>query len=589
MKERCFAAYLCGENVFIFYVNYFFSLRLGVFSGLRKIFPAGLAIIFLLLLNSCSTDSEKNKRLVRQDTLYGPVPGKPAMEKFRIDPALISSFLQSHPEFFKDSTLVRRFYRHRNFQAAWLDSDGFISKTFSFFLLFEKHLAEHPEDSLVLNALKSEVNRLKDSAAFHLNTATILKTDLLLSAGYFYFARKEYNGYGTPVRFALDWNIPREGINYDEWLDSLLSASDEHSFRSEPVYFMYGKLRDQLIAYQKLTREESWEPLVCDSGKIRPGDRSALLPGIKHRLFLLGDLGGADSTDRADDALVTAVRRYQERMGLSPDGVIGKEFMESINIPLEQRLRQIRMNMERCRWLPSRIPEPYIEINLPEFRIRFFEGDTTMWTCKAIVGKPGSMTSIFKGNLEYVVFSPYWNIPLSILEGELLADIRNDPEYLVRRQMQVVNDKIPPEIIDPKTIDWTTMTAQNFPYTIRQKPGASNSLGWVKFLFPNKYSIYMHDTPEKRLFEKPKRAFSHGCIRISEPEKMASFLLKGDTAWTQERIKEVMYGGKEKYVKIKKEIPVFVVYLTAWVDENGLLNFRDDVYGYDERLGEVMF
>ncbi|MBP1653432.1 MAG: ErfK/YbiS/YcfS/YnhG family protein, partial [Bacteroidetes bacterium] len=209
------------------------------------------------------------------------------------------------------------------------------------------------------------------------------------------------------------------------------------------------------------------------------------------------------------------------------------------------------------------------------------------WSCNVVVGKPGANTVIFSNEVKYVVFAPYWNVPPGILQKEVLPAMRRNSGYLARNHMEVVTGNGKP--VSAGSINWAKASASNFPYIIRQLPGGSNSLGKVKFLFPNEYNIYLHDTPSKGLFGENKRTFSHGCIRVSEPQHLAEWLLRKDSSWTKSKIVDAMNASKEKFVMLKQRVPVFIGYFTAFVDSEGRLNFRDDVYGHDAKLATTLF
>jgi murein L,D-transpeptidase YcbB/YkuD len=229
-------------------------------------------------------------------------------------------------------------------------------------------------------------------------------------------------------------------------------------------------------------------------------------------------------------------------------------------------MEQIMVNMERCRWLPAgENNDKYLAVNIPQFQLLAFRGNKIDWRCNVVVGKTTNKTAIFKGDLKYVVFSPYWNVPQSIINKEILPGMKRNKNYLENHQMEWNNGKV------------------------RQKPGPQNSLGLVKFLFPNSFDIYLHDTPSKSLFNEDKRAFSHGCIRVSEPARLAAFLLEDFPEWTEEKMKAAMDSKKEQYVTLKKTVPVYIVYLTAFVDEQGKINFRDDIYNRDNTLKDMIF
>ncbi|MBL7764013.1 MAG: L,D-transpeptidase family protein [Chitinophagaceae bacterium] len=221
--------------------------------------------------------------------------------------------------------------------------------------------------------------------------------------------------------------------------------------------------------------------------------------------------------------------------------------------------------MERLRWVPANPPQEYLLVNIPAYKLFVYEKGTLAWDMNVVVGSVAHNTVIFRGDMKYVVFSPYWNVPPGILKNEILPGIKKNPGYLARHNMEWNNG------------------------AVRQKPGPNNSLGLVKFLFPNSYNIYLHDTPAKSLFSETNRAFSHGCIRLGEPKKLAEYLLRNDSTWTKDRITKAMNSGKEQFVTLKQTIPVFIGYFTSWVDRDGKLNFRDDIYGHDKKMAEQLF
>jgi murein L,D-transpeptidase YcbB/YkuD len=281
---------------------------------------------------------------------------------------------------------------------------------------------------------------------------------------------------------------------------------------------------------------------------------------MRVRLFKTNDLPALSNNPVFDDTLEAAVMKFQHRHGLTEDGIAGKSVIEAMNVQVENRIEQIVVNMERCRWLPVHLKDDYFVINIPEFRFHAYRNDTLLWSMKVVVGKTIHETAIFTGTMKYVVFAPYWNIPESILKNEIMPAVRRNRNYLLNNHME-----------------WSGKS-------LRQKPGPWNALGRVKFLFPNSHNIYLHDTPSKDLFLRDQRTFSHGCIRVEQPKKLAQYVLQNQPEWTEERIDEAMNESKELSVTLKKTFPVFIAYFTAWVDTQGNINFRKDIYKKDERL-----
>ncbi|HEY8389274.1 MAG TPA: L,D-transpeptidase family protein, partial [Parasegetibacter sp.] len=354
-----------------------------------------------------------------------------------------------------------------------------------------------------------------------------------------------------------------------------------------PVNRQYYLLQKFLEDYYRINKEESWGDTIPIPQKgYRLGDSLPEIALIKHKLRLLGDFYEPDSSHIFTDSLKVAVMRFQFRHGLTEDGVAGKQFIQQLNEPPVNRIRQILINMERLRWVPEEPETDFLLVNIPEYKLHVYEEGVHKFNMNVVVGQAQHNTVIFTGNLKYIVFSPYWNIPSGILGNEIIPAQRRNPYYLRNHNMEVVQGTT---VIDPATINWSQYNGKNFPYMIRQRPGADNSLGRVKFLFPNEYNIYLHDTPAKSLFGESTRAFSHGCIRLSEPAKLAQFLLRNDSSWNEARIDSAMLSEVQKYVTLKDPVPVFIGYFTTWVDGKGKLHFRKDIYKHDEKMAEKMF
>jgi L,D-transpeptidase YcbB len=262
--------------------------------------------------------------------------------------------------------------------------------------------------------------------------------------------------------------------------------------------------------------------------------------------------------------------RFQERHGYTPNGNLTDAQIKDMNVPVMARIEQLLINMGRMQWIINQPKGKLIMVNIPEFILHVKDGNTKVFDMDVVVGKEGHNTMMFTGNLNQVVFSPHWNVPVSIVKKEILPAMARNPNYLASQNMEITgnNGGLP---------------------VIRQLPGGKNALGRVKFLFPNDFDIYFHDTPSKSLFQRDKRAFSHGCIRLSDPSKMANYLLKDDPQWSPESIEAAMNSGEERFVKLKNPVPVLITYYTAWVDDAGLLHFAEDIYDHDSKLANKMF
>lgn len=459
---------------------------------------------------------------------------------------------------------IRNFYNGRNYQYAWFFNDGLAEYATTFHQLYQEYIS-YANDSALYDA---ELELLYDSAlnkTTKLHDSIRLKTEVLLTAQFFKYSRRAYQGSADLNTEELDWFIPRKKIDPAALLDSLLLHKGKNVAEYEPVNKQYNLLKQQLIKYSAIAKAGGLITIPATDEKLKYNDSSAIISVYKKYLAQTGDLLTGDTSNIFTVELENAIKQFQARMGYTPTGTIGKQTFEQMNISIQQRLQQILLNMERLRWLPVEPGSDYLWINIPEFKLHVFENGQPAFNMNVVTGTAVNSTVIFSGNLKYVVFNPYWNVPTSILQNEILPAIQRNKNYLNNQNME-----------------W-------YAGGVRQKPGKNNALGQVKFLFPNVHNIYLHDTPSKHLFSRDKRAFSHGCIRLSEPMKLAEYLLRNDTAWTKDKIKVTVQKNAEQYVTLKKAIPVFIVYLTAWVDQNGNLCFRDDVYGHDKKLADRLF
>src|SRR6187200_170740 len=461
---------------------------------------------------------------------------------------------------------IRNFYNARNYQYAWFFKEGMADYASSFYVAYKEYIS-YSQDSALRNY---SFEQLYDSLwsgnfNYNINDSIVLNTELLFTGQFFRYTRRKYQGRNQLDAHELDWFIPRKKIDPSALLDSVLSRKGKNLKELEPVNRQYNLLKNYLLKYYEIEKNSSWSFIKADKKSYKLNDSSTLIPIIKKRLFLTGDLIKEDTTAFFTKELEKGVKSFEKRYGFKEDGIITATLLNEMNRPIEERVQQILINMERIRWVPAEPSTDYLLVNIPEFRLHVYDKGQYSWSTNVVVGTTANNTVIFTGNLKHLVFSPYWNVPSSILKKEVLPGIARNKNYLAQHHME-----------------WNGNS-------VRQKPGPWNSLGQVKFLFPNNYSIYLHDTPSKSLFSEEKRAFSHGCIRLSEPKRVAQYLLRNDAKWDSLRITKAMNAGKEQYYTIKEPIPVCIGYLTAWVDRDGKLNFRDDVYGHDKKMKERLF
>jgi murein L,D-transpeptidase YcbB/YkuD len=363
--------------------------------------------------------------------------------------------------------------------------------------------------------------------------------------------------------------IPRKKEDPLLLADSLLTKKHKDDKYYEDVNNAYKLLKDYLGKYYAIAKQGGWPQITATAKNLKKGISSTDIVQLKKRLQLTGDMN-VDTTPVFNDVLETGIKNFQQRFGYKPTGIITDQLLKDMNVPVLDRIKLLLLNMGRMQWMINEPQGQMIVVNIPEFILHVKDGSKKVFDMNVVVGKEGHNTMIFTGTLNQVVFSPYWNVPRSIVKKEIMPEMEKNPNYLASHNME------------------STGNEGGLP-VIRQLPGNGNSLGRVKFLFPNSFNIYFHDTPAKSLFGKDKRAYSHGCIRLSDPVKMANYLLKDDAQWGPENIETAMNSGKEKYVKLKNPVPVLITYYTAWVDDNGQLHFADDIYDHDKAVMEKMF
>lgn len=360
---------------------------------------------------------------------------------------------------------------------------------------------------------------------------------------------------------------------------SLKSALQE----SEPTDYHYAALREQLKIYLTLQENGGWMPIVSGSA-IRPRQSDKVIPDIRKRLKITGEAGTCTQEDETYDAcLQEAVEKFQSSHGLTPDGVIGKSTVTAMNVSVAQRINTIRLNLDRIKWLNQRHASRHIIINIPAFMLTFEENGSLLKQMKVITGTPRNPTPIFSNSVQYIVLNPYWNVPKSIIQNEMIPKLLKNPNAMVKEGIEIyAGQGDDARKISGASVDWSQYRyAKSMPFRFAQPPGHKNALGKIKFLFPNEFSVYMHDTPTKPLFSRDVRAFSHGCVRLGEPVELLKIFSGFNDNVDFEKAKKRMQGNSREYLKLQTQAPIDIVYLTAWVDYDGVLQFRDDIYGYD--------
>ncbi len=415
-------------------------------------------------------------------------------------------------------------------------------------------------------------------------------TELTFTSFFIKYATDLRTGRFIPRKIDPDLFQPKGRINKTRLLASMAKAKSPNSVldRISPPNSHYKILKPALAKYRAIVDLGGWKKI--DFGTtLKPGMSDPRIPLIRARLELSGDLsrsaGAGQDPNLYSNAIAKGMMRFQRRVGLNDEGIIGKLSLIQMNISAKERLRQIVINMERWRWMPQNMGKTHIMVNIAAYELYRIKNGKLAETKNVVVGKKFHQTPVFSDEMEYVVLNPTWTVPYSIATKELLPKLQKDPNYL-KADFEVLRGG---QSIDPYSIDWMQYTKRNFPFVFRQRPGPKNALGQVKFILPNKHAIYLHDTPSRSLFSQNKRAFSHGCVRVHQPISFAENILAAVPGWSPQRIRDTLDSGKLTQVNLKKHIPVHIVYVTVWAGKNGTVNFRPDIYGRDRKLYRALF
>jgi murein L,D-transpeptidase YcbB/YkuD len=482
--------------------------------------------------------------------------------------------------------ILSEFYERRRFEPAWTQS-------------------QQVEELLAL-IVASDADGL-DPADYHqaavargfgtinnrgaLSLAEQAEFDILLTDALVRLAYHERFGKINPYTLDPQWNFNRQFDDTDpaSALEAALDAPSLRQYFAEviPRGWFYREMRDALARYRKIAAAGGW-PSVPEGPTLRPGATDPRVATIARRLVISGDLDegvAPGSPDAYSLEIEQAVRRFQARHGLDADGIVGAGTLRELNVPAEQRVQQLEINLERARWVLDDLSERFILVNIAGFRVYVVQDRQVTWESRVQVGKTYRKSPVFRDEMKYLVFNPTWTVPYSIATRDLLPQIKQDPGFFESRGFDL-RDRAG-RLVDPKSVDWAQVTAGRFPYTLVQRPGPANALGRVKFMFPNEHAVYLHDTPSRYLFDRADRTFSSGCIRVENPFELAEILL-GSDGWTQEKFQQVLETGKERTVFLSEPIPVLLLYWTAQASPDGTVSFFPDVYDRDAAIIEAL-
>jgi len=474
------------------------------------------------------------------------------------------------------------FYGRRNYQPAWIDGSG---------------LTEDGE--LVVDSLRTSRFHGLEPEDYDLATIRELAgseeperlalLDALMTGAFLRYCYDIRSGRADPRDADPEWFVEADGIDHLTALEESIGNGSlaEVLGGLMPPDPRYARLREALERYRRIAAGGGW-PRLPEGPALKVNARDPAVVVLRKRLRASGDFESPDGDNLFDEELEAAVVRFQDRHGLEADGVVGRKTRAALDVPVGERSRQIILNMERWRWMPRHKDSRYILVNMAGFEMRVIENDVPTLRMGVVVGRPYRRTPAFTEAMTHVVVNPYWHVPPSLAVRDLLPKIREDRGYLERQGIRVFSDWTEnARELDGRAMDWSGVSGRRFPYKLRQDPGPHNALGRIKFMLPNRFNIYLHDTPHREHFELSVRAFSSGCIRLEEPLVLADYVL-GDVGWSPERIRKTVAGGKRRVVTLSRPIPVYLVYWTAWAEKDGTVHFRDDVYGRDKLLATAL-
>jgi murein L,D-transpeptidase YcbB/YkuD len=502
-----------------------------------------------------------------------------------------SGWFQKRPTVDDDDVqpLVRRFYKGRKYFPAWTHIDGPTADARE---LLEA-IDEAPQHGLSLEQYDYQRMRTameKPRPLGRGEPADLAALDVELTRNFLKLASHLSGGQVNPLQLPADWHV-QPGKR--DLIGVLVEAISKHRVAQAlqslaPKNPQYAGLRKALAEYRHVQEEGGW-PEVPGGAALRRGSSGARVAALQKRLLASGDLGGLYVPGRFDASTQAAVNRFETRHGLEVNGVVGTDDLRELNLPVAHRIRQIEVNLERWRWLSDSLMQGrYVMVNIPDYSLRVVEAGRTVLAMRVVVGKDYSRTPMFTDEISYLVFNPVWNVPSSIATAEILGEVQRDPTYLERNKMRVFeNETDAATELDPASIDWPSVSPDDFRYAIRQDPGPENPVGRLKFMCPNQFNVYLHDTPAGQLFAARERTFSHGCIRVEKAVELAAYLLR-DEGFGVDRLAAEFETADNTSVRVPRPIPLHILYWTAFIDERGILQFRDDVYGFDHLLDRTL-
>jgi len=533
-------------------------------SPLRSAFLAGAAILLLMVPGRASSEVSREH----------------LTDQFSRN--ILSTLNENNAA---DLAILTQFYIERDMTPVWVAENGPTERAHELLEILEKATYDglNPEDYDTV-AIRQLIGSHHDDQ--------LAELDLRLSLSLMQFLSDLGSGRTEPSSLDPELFVYPQDIDKAKAIRQAAKAETVGVVVGgyRPRQVEYWRLKGVLANYRAMARTGGW-PTIDVGPTIGEGDRSPRVTQLRARLRRSGDLDHTppENPELFDNALALAVERFQDRHGLELDGRVGQKTLNALNVPIEERIEQLVLSLERRRWMTDNLASRYVYVNLADFHLQLMDQGEVAFDTPVVIGSLYNKTPVFSADMTYMVINPYWNVPNSIASEEILPKLRQDAGYFEKNGFDLFeNWKQNAALLDPQNINWSAVDEDAFGYKVRQRPGPKNALGRLKFMLPNEYNIYLHDTPDRSHFSANERSFSHGCVRVADPEGLADAILAGQSGWDRDEVVQSIASGERTQVNLDQSLPVQITYLTAWVDNDNRVHFRNDVYERDQILADAL-